>query len=347
MGIDEAGIGEEKVAVPGERAGWAGSVVDVASQCAGGGDVGGDAGAGNAEPVDEGSGGQAGSSDLDRGRFEVAKIGKSASEGENGRVRGAGGWPAAAEALEAVEVAGGGAKALEVDVHGLRGYEVGATGADEAKVALNQAVADGSLRVGGEVHLATEAGVAAEEEAADFAQWGVTPCAAKTDRDLFERGGATEGSFEFEEAGVGDVGVGASGMGGEAEMPLLGVGEPESEVGVGERDGGLFAVELEVEAGSGGFNVGEAGGGAGVSLGSGSGVDVGGVEEDTFEIPLAVGEVDEVDAGFGEADGGELDAAAPKGAEAEGGADGVGADDGLVAEGGVFVYNKVFKREAR
>jgi len=39
--------------------------------------------------------------------------------------------------------------------------------------------------------------------------------------------------------------------------------------------------------------------------------------------------VDEVDAGFVEADGGELDAAPPEGAEAEGGTDGVGADDGL------------------
>ncbi len=56
--------------------------------------------------------------------------------------------------------------------------------------------------------------------------------------------------------------------------------------------------------------------------------------------------MDEVDAGFGEADGGELDAAAPEGAEAEGGADGVGADDGLVAEGGVFVDDEVFEGEA-
>ena len=129
-------------------------------------------------------------------------------------------------------------------------------------------------------------------------------------------------------------------------MPLLRVGEPEGEVGIGEREGRLFAVELKVEAGSGGFDVGEAGGGAGSFLGGGSSLDAGGVQEDAFEIPLAVGEMDEVDAGFGEADGGELDAAAPKGAEAEGGADGVGADDGLVAEGGVFVDDKVLKREA-
>ena len=110
--------------------------------------------------------------------------------------------------------------------------------------------------------------------------------------------------------------------------------------------GDLFVVELEVEAGAGGFDVGEAGGGAGSFLGGGGGVDVGGVEEDALEVPLAVGEVDEVDAGVGEADGGELDAAAPEGADAEGGADGVGADDGLGAEGGVFVDDEVFESEA-
>ena len=71
-------------------------------------------------------------------------------------------------------------------------------------------------------------------------------------------------------------------------------------------------VELEVETGAGGFDVGEAGRGAGFLLGGGCGGDVGGVEEDAFDVPFAVGEVDEVDAGVGEADGGELDAAAPE-----------------------------------
>ena len=56
--------------------------------------------------------------------------------------------------------------------------------------------------------------------------------------------------------------------------------------------------------------------------------------------------MDEIDAGLGEADGGELDAAAPEGAEAEGGTDGVGPDDGLRAEGGVFVNDEVLECEA-
>jgi hypothetical protein len=57
MGVDEAGVGEKEVAVPGERAGRAGSVGEVAGEGAGGGDVGGDAGAGDVEPVEEGGGG--------------------------------------------------------------------------------------------------------------------------------------------------------------------------------------------------------------------------------------------------------------------------------------------------
>ena len=73
---------------------------------------------------------------------------------------------------------------------------------------------------------------------------------------------------------------------------------------------------------------------------------MGGVEEDAVEVPLAVREMDEVDAGVGEADGGELEAAAPEGADAEGRVDGGGTDDGLVAECGVFVDDKVFEREA-
>jgi hypothetical protein len=73
---------------------------------------------------------------------------------------------------------------------------------------------------------------------------------------------------------------------------------------------------------------------------------VGGVEEDALKVPLAVGEVDEIDAGVSEADGGELDAAAPERGDAEGGADGVGADDGFGAECGVFLDDQIFKDEA-
>ena len=211
------------------------------------------------------------------------------------------------DVLKAVEGVGGGAEALEVDVERLGGDEVGAAGAGEAEAGLDGAVADGSLRVGGEDHVAAEAGVATEKDEAGLAERDIAPFAVKVDGNLAEGGGAAEGAFELNGAGVGDVGVGAGGVGLNAEMPLLGVGEPEGEVGVSEGEGGFFLVELEVEAGAGGFDVGEAGGGAGVFLGGGGGLDVGGLEEDALEVPLAVGEVDEVDAGVGEADGGELD----------------------------------------
>ena len=344
--IDEAGVGDEHFALPGGGAGWVGVIGEGSGEGAGGGDVGGDAGAGDVQPVEEGGGGEAGGADFDGGGVGVADVGDGAGDGEGGGIGGAGGRPAAVDVLKAVEVAGGGAEALEVDVEGLGGDEVGAAGTGELKAGLDGAVADGSLGVGGEDHVAAEAGVAAEEDEAGLAEGDVAPLAAEADGDLAEGGGAAEGAFELNGAGVGDVGVGAGGAGLDAEVPLLGVGEPEGEVGVGEGEGSLFVVELEVEAGAGGFDVGEAGGGAGFFLGGGGGVDVGGVEEDALEVPLAVGEVDEIDAGIGEADGGELDAAAPEGADAEGGADGVGADDGLGAEGGVFVDDEIFEGEA-
>jgi hypothetical protein len=130
-------------------------------------------------------------------------------------------------------------------------------------------------------------------------------------------------------------------------VPLLGIRKPEREVRVREGEGSLFLVELEVYAGAGGFDVRKARGSTGSFLGGGGGVDVGGVEEDALDVPLSIGEVDEIDARVGEADGGELDAAPPEGTDAKGGADRVGADDGLGAEGGIFIYDKVFEGEAR
>jgi hypothetical protein len=71
------------------------------------------------------------------------------------------------------------------------------------------------------------------------------------------------------------------------------------------------------------------------------------VKENPLEIPFAVGEVDQVDAGWlGETDGGELDTAAPQRADAERGMYCIGADDGLGAEGGIFVNDKVFQGKA-
>jgi len=249
--------------------------------------------------------------------------------------------------LEAVEVAGGGAEALEVDVERLGGDEVCAAGSDELKVGLDGAVADGSLGVGGEGHVAAEAGVPAEEDETGLAEGDVAPLAAEVERDLAQRRGPAEGSFDLEGAGVGDIDVSACGTGLETEVPLLRVWEPESKVGVGEGDGGFFVVEFEIETGAGGFDVGEARGGAGFFLHGGSDFNVSGVEEYGLKVPFAVGEVNEVDAGgFAEADGGELDAVAQERAEAKGCTDGGGADDGFGAEGGVFVDDEVIEREA-
>ena len=344
--IDEAGIGDQHLASPRGEAGWVWVIGESSGEDAGGGDVCGDARAGYVQPVEESRGGEAGGADFDRGGVGVADVGDGAGDREGWGAGGAGGGPAAVDVLKAVEVRGGSAEALEVDVEGLGWHEVGSTGSGELKAGLDGAVADGSLGVGGKDHIAAKAGVTTEDDEACLTERDVAPLAAEADGDLAERGGAAKGALELDGAGIGDVGVGAGGPGLDAEVPLLGVGEPEGEVGLGDGEGRLFAVELEVEAGAGGFDVGEAWGGAGPFLGGGRGVNVGGVEEDALEVPLAVGEVDEVDAGVGEADGGELDAAAPEGADAKGGADGVGADDGLGAECWIFLDDEIFENEA-
>jgi len=45
----------------------------------------------------------------------------------------------------------------------------------------------------------------------------------------------------------------------QAEVPLVRLGQPEGEIGFGQREGGLLLVELEVEARAAGLDVGEAG----------------------------------------------------------------------------------------
>jgi len=164
--------------------------------------------------------------------------------------------------------------------------------------------------------------------------------------------GAADGSFELEFTCIRGVGVGPGGLCLKADVPLLGRGQPEGEVGVGEGVGHLFVAELEVDAGAGGFYVGEARGGAGLALVGGGGVGVRGLHEDVLQVPAALGVAHDVETGAGavfvdlEADGGDLDLTTPERADAEGGFDLVGLDDGLAAEGGRLADDEVFEGEA-
>ena len=79
------------------------------------------------------------------------------------------------DVLKAVEVGGGCTEALEVDVKRLGGNEVGTARSGELKMGLDGAVADGALNVGGEGHVATKSGVAAEEEKTGLAEGDVPP----------------------------------------------------------------------------------------------------------------------------------------------------------------------------
>ena len=142
--------------------------------------------------------------------------------------------------------------------------------------------------------------------------------AVEIDGDIGEGAGLAEGAVEADDAGIGSGGVGAGGVAFEAEMPVERLGEPEGEVGVGEGDGHLFGTHFEVDAGGGSGDVREAGGGAAVALGGGGGGHAGGLDEDGFEVPAAVGEVNEVDGGGIEGDARELDAAGARGSSSGG-----------------------------
>ena len=185
-----------------------------------------------------------------------------------------------------------------------------------------------------------------EDDAGRLAEGSITPLALEVDRDLAGGGRGAESGLELDDAGVGDRGVGAGGTSLEAEVPLVGIGEPERELRVDEREGKLLGVLFEVEASAGGLDVGEAGSWAGFALAGGGGLNSRGLEKDALDVPAAVGGVNEVDAGFGEADGGELDLAAPEGRDAHAGVDKVGADDGLGAEGGIFADDQVLDGKA-
>jgi len=141
---------------------------------------------GNVQPIEKGHSGKTRSADLEIGGLRVADVGDRAGEGEDGCIGGASRWPTAANIFEGVEVAGGCAEALQINIHRLRGNEVGAAGTGEAKAGLYLAAADSALSVGGEDHVATESSVAAKEEAADCAERSVAPGAAQADRDLAE-----------------------------------------------------------------------------------------------------------------------------------------------------------------
>ena len=102
-------------------------------------------------------------------------------------------------------------------------------------------------------------------------------------------------------------------MGLQPEMPLPRLGQPQGKVGIGEGEGSLLLAELQIQAGAGGLDVGEARGRAGKTLGGGRSLDVRGLQQQAFDVPPAVGQVDEVYAGLGERDFGELDAVVPQG----------------------------------
>ena len=121
----------------------------------------------------------------------------------------------------------------------------------------------------------------------------------KLDGDLIEGGGTVNRAFDADQAGVGEIEiqVGSCGLRLKAKLPLVGLGEPDGEVGVEKGEGLFFSAAFEVDAGRTELNVGEAQGGGrvpqpGWGVGSARSLD-----EQRAEIPLAAGIADKIDAG--------------------------------------------------
>ncbi len=257
---------------------------------------------------------------------------------------------------EGVEEVQGDGAAAGIDGEQAGRDEVGAAGVAELDFGCDGVVAEGPEQVDAEGELSTQAGVARGDEAAEASELDVLPGGMEVDGEVGQRGGEgvcgggglAEGGFDAEGAGVGWVGVGADGVRFETEAPLVRLRQPEGEVGVGEREGSFDLVELEVQARAGGLDVGEAGRGADELLGCGRCVclGTGGLKDKALQIPVAIGGADEVNAGVGQRDAGELDAAAPERTDAKVGADLAGAQDGLGAEGGGLIDHEVLQREA-
>ena len=256
---------------------------------------------------------------------------------------------------EGVEEVQGDGAAAGIDPEQAGRDEVGAAGVAELDFGCDGVVAEGPDEVDAEGELSTQACVARGDEAAEASELDVLPGGMEVDGEVGQRGGEgvcggglAEGGFDAEGAGVGWAGVGADGVGFETEAPLVRPRQPEGEVGIGEREGGLLLVEFEVQARAGGLDVWEAGRGAGELLGCGRCVCLGarGLKHKALQVPVAIGGADEVDAGVGQDDAGELDVFAPERAEAKVCANLAGAQDGLGAEGGVLIDHEVLQRDA-
>ena len=210
------------------------------SEGAGCGDAIGNTRTGDAEPVEQGGGGDAGSAGVEGGGVEGADVGEVSGEGEDGSRGGAGGRPAAANVLKGVEVAGGGAEALQIDVEGLGGDEVGAAGVDEAEAGGTAALLTVPWMLAERASLPRRPASLPKRRRLDSPRGASRHSPWRLSGTWPRGGGAAERAFELNGAGVGDVGVGAGGMGLEAKVPLLRVGQPECEFGVGEGERGLF-----------------------------------------------------------------------------------------------------------
>ncbi len=149
--------------------------------------------------------------------------------------------PEAGEVIDGAKGAMVNGATADIDRERAERSELLTVGVVDAKAGICVEVVDVAGEVGLGAQEAAPAAVLAEEHTAHLAQRRLVPLGMELDGDLIEGGGAVNRAFDADQAGVGEieVEVGSRGLRLKAKLPLVGLGEPDGEVGV-EKGEGLF-----------------------------------------------------------------------------------------------------------
>src|SRR5215470_5233839 len=148
-----------------------------------------------------------------------------------------------------------------------------------------------------DIKVAVPAGVLAQDKAGDLLYRCVRPLGLKVDRHVSQIRRAMQRAFDPQDAGVGEaeIEISAHGLRFKAEAPLIGVGQPHSEVCVKKREGFFLMNDLEIDAGVVGLDIWESRRPAGAPLRGGSIRNVRGLQQNGTDIPASLVVADQVE----------------------------------------------------
>ena len=191
--------------------------------------------------------------------------------------------------------------------------------------------------------IAAPAQVASDKHARHLTQRSAAPLRLQVERQLVCGGCALHAAAYLHLAGIGkrEIDVRAHGLGGEAELPFVGIFQPYRDVGIEEGEGQLLIAVLEVDARVGGFDIGEAAqaaddGAAGRRL-----LCTRSLQQHGGEVPLSARSPLEIETGLIERNAGDFQPAAPERHDAKGRGDARALQDGFVAIAGSGVDDEV------